>query len=72
MLACVVKDTIIFSFFQKGRREMFKSKWVLFLVLLLVVLVGLTVITLAVDPGGLSLALGVTPMGHACGSTCPI
>lgn len=51
---------------------MFKSKWVLFLVLLLVVLVGLTVITLAVNPGGLSLALGVTPTGHVCGSVCTI
>lgn len=51
---------------------MFKSKWVLFLVLLLVVLVGLTMITLAINPDGLALALGVSPQGHLCGSTCAI
>lgn len=51
---------------------MFKSKWVLFLVLLLVVFVGLAVVTFAVSPEGLSLALGFQTMGHACGSTCSI
>ena len=51
---------------------MFKSKWILFLVLLLVVLVGLTMITMALNPGGLSLAMSATPLGHVCGSTCPI
>lgn len=51
---------------------MFKSKWVLFLVLLLVVFVGLTVVTMAMNPGGLSLALDFQTMGHVCGSTCAI
>ena len=51
---------------------MFKSKWALFLVLLLVVLVGLTIVTMALNPGGLSLAIDVAPLGHACGSVCTI
>lgn len=51
---------------------MFKSKWVLFLVLLLVAFVGLAVVTMAVNPGGLSLALGSETMGHVCGSVCGI
>lgn len=51
---------------------MFKSKWVLFLVLLMVVFVGLAVVTFAFSPEGLSLAWGLEVMGHACGSTCSI
>jgi hypothetical protein len=51
---------------------MFKSKWVLFLALLLVVFVGLTVVTFALDLGSLSLAQGYDLMGHACTSTCAI
>jgi hypothetical protein len=38
----------------------------------LVVFVGLTVFTLALNPGDISLALGFDLMGHVCGSTCSI
>jgi hypothetical protein len=51
---------------------MFKSKLALFLVLLVVVLVSVAVIALAVNPEGLSLAMGVVPTGHVCGSVCTI
>jgi hypothetical protein len=51
---------------------MFKSKWVLFIALMVVVVIGLTIITLGVNPGGMSLALGFEPAGHACGSFCGI
>jgi hypothetical protein len=51
---------------------MFKSKWVLFLVLFVVVFVGLTVAALAISPSGLSLAAGYQTLGHVCGSVCTI
>lgn len=51
---------------------MFKSKWVLFLIVFVVVFVGLTVATLAINPGGLSLAAGFQTFGHVCTSTCAI
>lgn len=51
---------------------MFKTKWILFLVLLLVVFIGLTVLTVAVIPESMSLARGLDLMGHVCGSTCSI
>ncbi|MCB9418775.1 MAG: hypothetical protein H6667_03150 [Ardenticatenaceae bacterium] len=51
---------------------MFKSKWALFLVLLVVVFVGLAMVAFAVNPEGISLALGLDLMGHVCGSVCAI
>ncbi len=51
---------------------MFKSKWVLILALLVVVFVGLTMVTFALDSGSLSLTQGYDLMGHACTSVCTI
>ncbi len=52
---------------------MFKSKWVLILALLVVVVfVGLTMVTFALDFGSLSLTQGYDLMGHACTSVCTI
>lgn len=51
---------------------MFKSKWVLFLVMLLVVFVGLTMVAFAANFETLSLAQGYDVMGHACTSICSI
>lgn len=51
---------------------MFKSKWVLFLAMMLVIFVGLTVVAFAMNPEGLFLVQGFDLMGHACTSICSI
>jgi uncharacterized membrane protein len=51
---------------------MFKSKWILFLVILLVIFIGLTIVTMAVSPDGIILVRGAEVMRPVCGSTCSI
>jgi hypothetical protein len=68
---CLIKDTMSFLS-KRGKREMFKSKWVLILALLVVVFVGLTMVTFALDFGSLSLTQGYDLMGHVCTSVCTI